>query len=106
MLGIDKRRDAALFLGLGDDVQAERGFAGAFRAEDFDDAAPRHALAAQGDIQRDRAGRNPLDLQRGVAIHVHDGALAVGLFDLGEGPFQGLIAERIAAVGGGVAIRR
>ncbi len=99
MFGIDECGDAAFFLGFGDDVQAERGFAGGFRAEDFDDAAAGHAFAAEGDIQREGAGGDAVDIERGVAIHIHDGALAVGFFDLSEGAVEGLVAGPVSRAG-------
>ncbi len=61
VLGVDERRDAAGLLGLGHDVQGERGLAAGFGAEDLDDAAAGHALAAQGDVEREAAGGDALD---------------------------------------------
>ena len=64
MLGVDEGAGAALLLGLGDDVQRERGLARAFRAVDFDDAALGQAADAERDIEAQRAGRDRFDLQR------------------------------------------
>ena len=62
VFGVDEGGDAAGLLGLGDDVQGERRLAARFGAEDFDDAAAGKALAAQGDVERQAAGRDALDL--------------------------------------------
>ena len=64
VLGVDEGRDAAGPLGLGDDVQGERRLAARFRAKDLDDAAAGNALPAQGDVERQAAGRDPVDLVR------------------------------------------
>ena len=85
MLGVDERRDAAVLLGAGDGVQRDGGLAARFGAEDFDDPAARQTLAAQGDIEAQRAGGDALHVERGVLAELHDGALAELLFDLGEG---------------------
>ena len=61
VLGVDEGGDAAGLLGLGDDVQGERGLAARFGAEDFDDAAAGNALAAEGDVERQAAGGDALD---------------------------------------------
>ena len=49
------------FLGLGDHVQGQRGLAAGFRPEDLHHPAPRNALPAQGQIQRQAAGGNAVD---------------------------------------------
>ena len=61
VFGVDEGGDAAGLLGLGDHVQGERGLAARFGAEDFDDAAARKALAAEGDVERQAAGRDAFD---------------------------------------------
>ena len=48
VFGIDEGGDAAGLLGLGDDVQGERGLAARFGAEDFDDAAARECPGRPG----------------------------------------------------------
>ena len=48
VLGIDERRETAGFLGVGDDVEHQRGFAGGFRAENFNDAAARQCRPRRG----------------------------------------------------------
>ena len=62
MLGVDERGDAARLLGLAIDVQGERRLAGGFRAEDLDDAAAGDAVAAEGDVERERAGGDAGDV--------------------------------------------
>ena len=64
MLGVDEGGHAALLLGVGDGVQGDGRLAARFRAEDFDDAAARQALAAQGDVQAQGAGGDALHVQR------------------------------------------
>ena len=44
----------------------KRRFAGGFRAEDFDDAAARHAADAEREIDGQRAGGNDFDLDLGA----------------------------------------
>ena len=53
VLDIDERRQAAALLRLGDDGERERGFAGGFRAVNFDDAAAREIRRRRA---RDRSG--------------------------------------------------
>ena len=56
VLGVDERGHAAGLLGVGDDVQGQRGLAGALRAEELADPPAGHALAAQGQVQAQRPG--------------------------------------------------
>ena len=51
MLGVDEGRDAAPFLGLGDDVLRQRRLAGGLGAEDLDDAPARDAADAQREVE-------------------------------------------------------
>ena len=62
VLGVDEGADAALLLGLGDDVQRQRGLARAFRAVDLDDPALGQAADAERDVEAQRAGRDRFDL--------------------------------------------
>ena len=64
VLGVDEGADAAVLLGLGDDVQGERGLAGGFRPVDLDDAAARQAADAERDVEAERAGGDRLDVHR------------------------------------------
>ena len=91
MLGIHKRRDPARLLGLRDGVQGDRRLARRFRAVDLDDAPARDPADPERDIQRQAAGRNDLDVGiAGGVAQLHDGALAVMLFDLREDLIQRL----------------
>ena len=74
VLGVDEGGDAAGLLGLGDGVQGERRLAARLGAEDLDDPAAGHALAAQGDVERQAAGRDALD--GGVALSAPSGMIA------------------------------
>ena len=62
VLGVDERAHAARALRLGDRVQRQRGLARRLGAVDLDDAAARQAADAERDVERDRAGRDGLDL--------------------------------------------
>ena len=88
MLGVDEGRDATLALGLGHDVQGESRLAARFGAEDFHDSAVRNALAAQGQVEREAAGRDARYLADMVRAQGHDGPLAELLLDLGDGVLQ------------------
>ena len=103
VLGVDEGGDAAALLGVGDDVQGEGGLARALRAEDLDDAPARQALAAEGQVEGDRARRDAADLPQHLAFpEAHDRPAAVALLDLGEGRGERLLARRGFLVGGGV----
>ena len=62
VLGVDEGGLAAEALRLGDEVVDQRRLAGRLGAVDLDDAAPRDAAHAEGDVERERAG--------GHALHV------------------------------------
>ena len=83
VFGVDEGGGATQFLHFSDDLQAERGLAGGFRAVDFDNPATRQATDAERDVQAERTGRYNLDafVDLGIA-HLHDGAFAELLFDL------------------------
>ena len=85
VLGVDKGAGAAALLRLGDDVQRQRRLARAFRAVNLDDAAARQAADAERDIEPERAGRDHVDVRRGLArAELHDRALAESALDLAE----------------------
>ena len=90
VLGVDDGGDAALLLRLGDGVDGQRGLAAGFRAVDFNDAAARIAADAQRVVERDRARRDGGNLQGRLISHLHDGAFAEILFDLGDGRLKRL----------------
>ena len=92
VLGVDERAHAAELLRLGDHVVDQRRLTGGLRAEDLHDAPARDAADAEGEIQRQRAGRDRLDPDLSPRIaHPHDGALAELALDLGQGALQGCI---------------
>ncbi len=68
MFGVDIGGDAALLLGLGHDMQRQRGLARGFRAVDLDDAAARQAADAQRDVEAQRAGRNRVGRRPPIAL--------------------------------------
>jgi hypothetical protein len=83
MLGVNKRRHAAVLLRLGDDLERDRGLARRFRAKDFHYATAREAAYAQRSVKRDRAGGDNGDGNNGfLAPQPHDRAFAKLLFDL------------------------
>jgi hypothetical protein len=89
VLGIDEGGYAALPLCLGDGVQAERGLAARFRAEDLDDAAAWISADAEGGVERDRAGGNAGNTLLGTLFaERHDGALAEAFFDVADELFE------------------
>ncbi len=91
VLGVDERRQAAVLLRLGNDLQGQRGLAGRFRPEDLDDATARQAADAERVVDADRAGRDGFHGRDGVALpEAHDGALAKLLLDLADGHVEGL----------------
>jgi hypothetical protein len=72
-------------------MQTQRGLAGRFRAVDFDHPAARQAADTERDVQTERASRHGLDILADVALaHLHHGALAELLFDLGQRRLQRL----------------
>ena len=83
MLRIDEGRDAAVLLCLRDHVQGDRRLPGRLRAVDLDDAAARDAADAKGDVERQDARRDDLDVHVCLSIaEAHDRALAEVLLDL------------------------
>ena len=84
VLGVDEGADAAAALRLGDHVVDERRLAGRLRAEDLDDAAARQPADAEREVERERAGRDRADGDRGAVVHLHDRALAELALDLPE----------------------
>jgi hypothetical protein len=92
VLGIDEGGNAAEFLGGGDDVEGEGSFAGGFGAEYFEHAAARHAEAAEGNIEAQRAGGDAIDVSASFAVEFHDSAFAELLFDLLDSAGEGGVA--------------
>ena len=100
VLRVDERRLAARLLRLGDDVQGDRGLTGGFRPVNLNDAAARHAADAEREVKRDGAGGNGVDIHIQPLAELHDGALAVVLFDLAERRGQRLllVGNRVAGI--------
>ena len=92
MLHVDEGAGAAELLGFGDDVLADGGLAGGFRAVDLGDAAARDAADAEGDVQREGAGGDGFDRHVVGFAQAHDRAVAVALGDIAEGFIQGDLA--------------
>ena len=85
MFGIDEGRNALRFLGAGNHVKSKGCLAAGFRAVEFDDSSSGHALASQGQVEREGAGSDAFDLVcRGVG-EFHDRAGAEGLLNLSDG---------------------
>ncbi|MEY3467783.1 MAG: hypothetical protein RL532_1090, partial [Actinomycetota bacterium] len=99
MLSVDIGTDAAVALGLGDNVHGERRLTRRLGAEDLDHATARHTTHAEGDIKWQGARRHGLDGHRLFFAHAHDRTSAELLVDLPEG---GL--ECFGALGGTCAI--
>src|ERR1700740_1765839 len=83
MFGVDKCTHAALFLGLGNDMQSQGRLARGFGAIDLDDPAAREAANPERNIKAERACRYSFDLN-GLLIFAkaHDRAFAKSPFDL------------------------
>ena len=73
-------------------MQRKGCLAAGFGAEDFQHPAARNADAAEGDVQAQRAGGNAVHIGLGIAVELHDGALAELLFDLLNGAVECRIA--------------
>ena len=94
VLGVDVGAHAAVALGLGDDVHRQRRLARRLRAVDLGDPATRQAADAEGEVERQGAGRDRLDGHRRLVAHPHDRALAVLLVDLRQRHVERLLAVR------------
>src|ERR1019366_694524 len=100
VLDVNEGGEAALFLRLGDDAETEGGLAGRFRAVDLDDAALGQAADAEGEVDRERAGGERLNLHALVAAEAHDGAVAELFRDGGKGELDVFFAD-VGDGGGG-----
>ena len=86
VLGIDKRRGAAMALRRGNDGQRQRGFSRRLRSEDLNHAAARNAAHAERDVEAKGTGGNRIHLVGGAGIaQAHHRALAKLLFGSGSG---------------------
>ena len=81
VLHVDEGGHAAAPLGLGDDVLADGRLARRLGAEDLGDPAARDAADAEREVQRDRAGRDRIDLLSLVRAELHDRAAPELLLD-------------------------
>ena len=89
MLSIDKGRHTTTPLHLSNGMQGERGFTGAFRAVNLNNAAF-GITAAQGEIQGERTGGDGFNPHAGGIPQAHDRTLAEVAFDLIQHQTQGL----------------
>ena len=94
VLGVDEGHLPPPLLGFGHDVEGQGRLAGGLRAVDLDDAALGHAADAQGDVQGQGASGDGVHHHAGVLPQAHDGALAVGLVQLGQAGLQRLLLIR------------
>ena len=93
MLGIDDGAHAALFLGLGHDMERQGGLARRFRSVDLDHAAARNTADAERDVEPERAGRNRVDFIDCARIaQAHDGTLAKLFLDLAQRGSESFLA--------------
>ena len=92
VLGVDERGGAAAPLGLGDDLQGQRGLARRLGPEDLDDAAAGDAADAQRVVDADRSGRDAGHRGDRALPEPHDGALAELFLDLAHRHVDGLVA--------------
>ena len=92
MFDIDERRQAAAFLRLRDHGESERGFAGRFGTENFNDASAREAAHAESAVDQDVAGGNDVDVDDRFIAEAHDRAVAVVFRDLLDREIEILIA--------------
>ena len=90
VLGVDKSRQAAGALGLGNDLQGDGGFARRLGAEDLSHAAAGNAAHAQRGVEADGSGGDNRDGQQGFARAEPDNRPFSKLFfDLCKGKFYG-----------------
>ena len=94
VLHVDERGDAPDPLGVGDRVQRDRRLAAGLRPEQLDDPPARQALAAQGQVERQRPGGDALHLHVAAFPHLHDRAGAERLLDLAQRVVQRLLLGR------------
>ncbi len=92
MLGIDKGGNTALLLTFRDGVEGKGRLSGRFGTVDFNDSAFRITSDSEGGIEKDRAGRNCLDVELKVlSAEFHKRTFSKLLFNLKTGRVQGLI---------------
>ena len=86
---------AAVLLGVGHRVQGDGGLAAGLGPEQLDDPPLGEPPAPQGQVERDRAGGDPLDLQGRPLAQLHDGAGPERLLDRADRVIQGAFVGRL-----------
>ena len=94
VLGVDEGHLAAPLLGLGHNVEGQGGLTRGLGTVDLNDTTLGNAADAQRQIQGQGAGGDGLHHDIGVVAQAHDGALTIGLLDLGHGGLQSLLLIR------------
>src|SRR4029077_4432129 len=79
----------------GHDVHGEGRLAGRLRTVDLGDASAWEATDAEGEVEGQRPGGDRLDVHVRAFAHLHDGALAELLVDLGESDVEGFVAVSV-----------
>ena len=99
VLDVDVGGGAACALALRDDVLGEGGLAGRLRPEDLRHAPSRYSADAEGDVEREGAGGDGGDVERGPVVpEAHDRALAEVLGDLVQRAVQ-IVAAPLLRIG-------
>ena len=88
MFHVDEGAHPAKLLRLGDNVLANGGLSGRFRAVDFGDPPAGDPANAQRDVQRERSGRDRLHCQMIGFPKAHDRPFAETFADLAQGAVQ------------------
>ena len=98
MFGVDKRRDAARFLRLGDRVQGYGGLSRGLGAVNLYDSSPGKPPDAQGYVESEGTGRDDRDSrERRILAEPHYGTLSELLLYRGYRHFYALVLVRIVA---------
>ena len=98
VLGVDECDLAAALLRLCDDMQCKRRFTGGFRTVDLDNSALGYAADTERGIERQRTGRDRVDLQIGPVAKAHDRTLAEVFLDLPDGRIKRLLLVIIGSL--------
>ena len=98
MLGVDECDLAAALLCLRNDMQRQRRLAGGFRAVDLNNSALGYAADAERGVERQRTGRDRVDLQIGPVAKAHDRTLAEVFLDLPDGRIKRLLLVVIGSL--------
>lgn len=98
MLSVDECDLAAALLCLCDDMQCKRRFTGGFRAVDLNNSALGYTADAKRGVERQRTGRDRVDLQIGPVAKAHDRTLAEVFLDLPDGSIKRLLLVIIGSL--------